>query len=150
MERRSLEGSILAACCALVLLGASLLVNYENTRNLRQHADTVANSYEFLAGLNRVLSLLKDAETGQRGFSLTQRAEYLEPYLVAVNAIDVEFDRQTELATARPAQQSRIPDLRSRVTAKLQELAALVTLEQYGGNQAARAGADRARQAIDG
>ena len=125
MERRSLEGSILAACCALVLLGASLLVNYENTRNLRQHADTVATSYEFLASLNRVLSPLKDAETGQRGFTLTQRAEYLEPYLVAVNAIDVEFDRQAELA-------------------------AIVTLEQQGEAQAARAGPDRTRQATHG
>ena len=86
-----------------------------------------------------MLSLVKDAETGQRGFLLAQRAEYLEPYLAAVSEVDAEFARLTELSAARPAQQPHVANLRSHVTRKLQELAATVRLGQQGGIEVARA-----------
>ena len=41
-----------------------------------------------IQGLDDLLSDYKDAETGQRGFLLTQTEAYLEPYERATTAID--------------------------------------------------------------
>jgi signal transduction histidine kinase len=42
--------------------------------------------------LERFMSLLKDLETGQRGFVITGRDEYLEPYRAAVMGLPAAYD----------------------------------------------------------
>lgn len=46
--------------------------------------------------LERFMSLFKDLETGQRGFVITGRAEYLEPYQAALEQIPAAYDAVTE------------------------------------------------------
>jgi CHASE3 domain sensor protein len=44
----------------------------------------LAHTYEVIADIESLLSKLQDAETGQRAYLLTDRDEYLEPYLDAL------------------------------------------------------------------
>ena len=63
--------------------------------------------------LATVESLLKDAETGQRGFLYTGEPRYLGPYDIAVKQVDAHIDRLAELVKDNPQQHPRIPRLRT-------------------------------------
>src|SRR3954451_1551168 len=59
----------------------------------------VEHSHEFLDCLKDLRSLLKDAESGQRGFLLTGgKAEYLRPYDDATTAIGPKLSELAALA----------------------------------------------------
>jgi CHASE3 domain sensor protein len=97
----------------------------------------VYHSQDVTLEIVTVESLLKDAETGQRGYLYTGEARYLEPYNNAVSEIAAHVDRLAELTADNPRQQSRLPRLRGLVKEKLDELSQTVTL--YGENQKAEA-----------
>ena len=52
----------------------------------RGFALRVAETLRYRSDLTEVLSLFQDAETGQRGYLLTERIDYLEPYKDATAA----------------------------------------------------------------
>ena len=63
---------------ALILINAGLA--YRNTRQLHEDASLVAHTHEVLDALGDLLSIIKDAETGERGFLITGVRRYLKPY----------------------------------------------------------------------
>ena len=79
-----------------------------------------------------LLSLVQDAETGQRGFLITGRPSYLEPYRVAVAAIPARADALAELVADSPDQSDRAKGLRSLLDLKIAELQRTVALMQQG------------------
>ncbi len=87
--------------------------------------------------LNALLSLLKDAETGQRGYLLTGDERYLEPYEDAIAAL---WERQRELRVGladRPRQRERLDALQPLVAAKLEGLHRTIELRRDGDAEAA-------------
>ncbi len=62
-----------------LLLGGTVL-NYLNTKQLTEDARWVAHTQEVLDLISELQLTLVDAETGVRGFLLTARDEFLEPY----------------------------------------------------------------------
>jgi PAS domain S-box-containing protein len=86
---------------------------------------------------DELLSLIKDAETGQRGFLITGREAYLEPYNQAVRAVPEIFEKLAQASSERPDQVGRIRDLRAAIDAKLRELAQTISLRRTAGLQAA-------------
>lgn len=77
-----------------------------------------------------LLSALKDAETGQRGFLLTGEERYLEPYREALRRIPERLQRLTEVTEHRAAQRARLEQLRPLVATKLQELQEAIELRR--------------------
>ncbi|MEO6188441.1 MAG: response regulator [Ginsengibacter sp.] len=65
---------------SLVLLIFSSVASYISINNLITSSELVTKSNGVIRNLNTVLSILKDAETGQRGFLLTGDQAFLEPY----------------------------------------------------------------------
>ena len=63
----------------LVLLAVNTWFGYENIHRMRQGSLAVSHTRDILFALERVLSLMKDAETGQRGFIITGETPYLGP-----------------------------------------------------------------------
>ena len=88
--------------------------------------------------LSIVESLLKDAETGQRGYLYTGEARYLEPYNAAAHDIDAHIASLSELVTDNPAQLSRVVTLRTLSKTKLEELATTIALFGEGRKDEAR------------
>src|SRR5699024_8865578 len=78
-------GGLLAVILFFVATG---YVSYANTQILNRNAQSVTHTHEVIKGMDRLLSLLKDAETGQRGYLLTGDVLYLQPYNTAL--LDLE------------------------------------------------------------
>src|ERR1700733_14251139 len=82
----------------------------------RQLAIQVGNQ-EWFSRSRRVLqelrdteSLLKDAETGQRGYLYTGKLDYLAPYTLAIAEIDSHFENLTQQIGDNPQEQTRAAD----------------------------------------
>jgi two-component system sensor histidine kinase/response regulator len=88
---------------------------------------------------NRVIQFLQlelvgilDAETGQRGFLLSEKTAYLSPYNSARQRIFTTADTlKLELAD-NPEQIARLRDLQALISEKLDEMAQTVTLAKAG------------------
>lgn len=88
--------------------------------------------------LATVVSLLTDAETGQRGYLYTGEPKYLEPYNIAVQQIDSHFASLAELVADNPKQLTRVLTLRNLSKIKLEELATTIALFGEGRKDEAR------------
>jgi PAS domain S-box-containing protein len=97
----------------------------------------VAHTQEVLASLERTLSLLKDAETGQRGFVLTGEERYLGPYNAAVTEIGKETESLAFLTKDNPAQQQSIRQLAQLSHDKLEVIQTTIKLRRESGLNAA-------------
>lgn len=88
-----------------------------------------SHSRQIINQLNMVALHITEAETGQRGFLLTQgRKDYLAPYESAVDQIQSDFINLEKLTADQPYQQDRIPGLRQNINAKLGELKKTIDL----------------------
>ena len=138
MNRHSLSWLVSGAGVVVALLVANVALTFTNIRQLHDDAYWVAHTREVLTGLENVLSLAKDAETGQRGFVITGEPRYLEPYNAALAAIDKQVDDLERLTEDNPHQQARFPELRGHIAAKLKELDHTIALRKNDGFAAAR------------
>ena len=75
-------------------------------------------------------SLLKDAETGQRGFVITGDEAYLEPYRGAVDALPGTLEDLRELTADNPNQQQAARRARAARDPKLAELKRTIDLRR--------------------
>jgi methyl-accepting chemotaxis protein len=87
--------------------------------------------------LTDVLSLVKDAETGQRGFVITGDEEYLEPHRSAIVALPATLDALRDLMADEPAQARRLAEVESLAATKLAELRQTIELRRSAGFDAA-------------
>jgi len=60
---------------------------YRSVETVRAKGNEASGIFEFLATLRETFSLVQDLETGQRGYLLTRRPEYLQPYQAALAAL---------------------------------------------------------------
>jgi PAS domain S-box-containing protein len=132
-----------AAVLAAVAIGSALLVanfvlSVYHTRQLRDESAAVVRSSELLLALDNVLSLAVDAETGQRGYVITGRGEYLAPYRAAVASIHRQMDALQELTEPDPVQRRLMADVRQQVGARLGELDMTIALRDRNGFDATR------------
>ena len=65
---------------AMVIMVAFGWMSYRSTARFMEDSSWVAHTHEVLKELAQVLSEMKDAETGQRGYLITGEERYLEPY----------------------------------------------------------------------
>lgn len=127
--------AILAATLlALLLLAAGAWVAVAEFRSLRV-GDALADRVRAAeATADLLLSTLKDAETGQRGFLVTGEPSYLAPYEDARARLDADFGR---LALSPLVDPARVERLRALAAAKMGELAETVALRRAGRGEAA-------------
>lgn len=118
------------ALTVAVLLGGGAL-GYRSAGILADHGRQVVRTYEVIGELEAVLSTLKDAETGQRGYLLTEDPGYLEPYDDAVRRLRSELGR-LYLLISNPEQQARLAALDMRVARRIEELQRSVALMKQG------------------
>ncbi|WP_313436301.1 response regulator [Novosphingobium sp.] len=122
---------------AILFFLASGTVAYLNVRVLRDDTQKIVHSHEVIVALNGLLSAVQDAETGQRGFLLTGRESYLDPYRSALTEVGGQFRTIGNLTRDNPDQQGRLAPLRRHIDAKLAELRETIVARQNGGLEAA-------------
>src|ERR1700728_4371028 len=131
--RRLVAGFGLSA----LTLVAVAVVSYRNASLFIENDGCVAHSHQVRTELADLLSELKDAETAQRGFLLTADESYLEPYKVALGAIQSTFGNLHKLTADNPDQQRRLAGLSQPVDKKLAELRQTIDLRRTQGLDAA-------------
>jgi signal transduction histidine kinase/CheY-like chemotaxis protein/CHASE3 domain sensor protein len=136
----STSGVVLLAGLAAVLLFfvANIVVSYVNLQRLREMTGKVSHTYEVMTTLSDVFSLMKDAETGQRGFLITGNDRYLEPYETANARIGDRLADAERLTADNPEQHARVAVLKSQVELKQQYLAENITLRRTSGFEQVR------------
>jgi PAS domain S-box-containing protein len=133
---RVAEIASLAAALILVLL-IIVLANRSRT-GLSTGSKQVEITEQVLEGTDILLSALKGAETGQRGFLLTGEDRYLDPYLQARTIVPNALDNLARVAAATGSDQGeRVNSLRPLVATKLSELADTIAIRQRHGFDAA-------------
>jgi signal transduction histidine kinase len=82
--------------------------------------------------LAQIVTLVQSAETGQRGYLLTDSKAYLIPYDRGTAAVGPATDELSRLVIDNPEQEQSVGRLRGLVKAKLDELAATVEDQKSG------------------
>jgi CHASE3 domain sensor protein len=137
MKRSHQTLTLIAAgtlCLSLVGIG---IAAYWNFLRYSDRARWVEHTYKIIDVSENLLSKLKDAETGQRGYLLTLNSDYLEPFYQSQGAIRTDLQQLQQLTQDNPAQQLSIQRLEILVEQKLQELQQTTELAKRQQSQAA-------------
>ena len=139
----------LAVVLAFFLISA--IIAYSNVQILRNDNQKILDSHTVLISLEELLSIVQDAETGQRGYLLTGNDRYLEPYNSAVEELPSRISAIDALIQDDPAQRSNLAQVRRHVGAKLGELKETIDLRRTKGADAALAvvNSDRGKTEMD-
>jgi len=97
----------------------------------------VDHTYLVRTELADLLSQLKDAETGQRGYLLDGSDSYLAPYRAAKSGIKTTLEQLLQLTADNPSQQKRLATISSHIDAKFAELEQTIELRRTQGLDAA-------------
>ena len=136
---------------AVVFFLASGILAFLNLQAVREGNLKIVQSYDVIVALDGLLSSAQDAETGQRGFILSDNDRYLEPYNTALAAIPAKLNAIAQLTRDNPAQERTLATLKIHVDAKLAELAQTIDLRRAQGLDAALAvvNSDRGKIEMD-
>ena len=107
---------------SLVLLLISSTASYISITNLIQSSRMVNESHQTIDNLNSFLSILKDAETGQRGFILTGDPSFLTPYTEAKEKITENFNALMPKIGNTALQKENLEKLRFDVEKRMEVL----------------------------
>jgi signal transduction histidine kinase len=98
-------------------------VSYKHTKALNESSELLVHSYKIQFQLERVLSMLKDAETGQRGYIITRNDIFLKPYKSAQDQIYESYKRLKILTIANQPQQANLDTLLQLIYQRLDLMA---------------------------
>ncbi|MDD5335842.1 MAG: CHASE3 domain-containing protein, partial [Rhodoferax sp.] len=117
----------LAGAALLVLLGVS--VAFLSFRQIGDSAEARKQAFTAVGDANELLSSLKDAETGQRGYLLTGDDTFLKPYLAVHDRIRGELKALRQFSAGSVGLQ-HLDALAPLVDAKLTEMSRAIELRR--------------------
>jgi PAS domain S-box-containing protein len=123
--------ALISVVLGALILSSVVLVSVVTARFVQKN-DQVRRSMRVIDDLDLLLSTIKDAETGQRGFLLTGDDSYLEPYRAALGALDGKLAQLAQLLEAEPSQRERLASLDSLVSRKREELEESLQVRRRG------------------
>lgn len=121
----------------LLLIGIPSLLALHAEARVKSSFTWVTHTLEVQGAVQALLSSLIDSETGQRGFLLTQRSNYLEPYDSARARIERQLHDLRTLTADNAEQQARIAELEPLVSRRLDLAADSIARERSGDHAGA-------------
>ena len=125
-----------AVIAILALTGVATWERVDATRSARLWTD---HTYEVLGAVRDLDVAVRDAETGQRGYLLTGKDSYLEPYQSALDRIGRMQGELKRMTADSRVQQDRLDAVAGPIQRKLEELAQTIQLRRSMGLEAALA-----------
>jgi PAS domain S-box-containing protein len=113
----------------LLVVGA---FSYTTINNLLSSNNAVSQSNQVIRKLEATISMMKDAETGQRGYLLTNQVKFLEPYRGSYQKAMGLVSQVKALTIDNPEQQQNIRTIRKIMITRLDVLQALIDKRQHG------------------
>ncbi|KPM84722.1 diguanylate cyclase domain-containing protein [Pseudoalteromonas lipolytica] len=107
---------------------ANTFIIYVLDKQGQAKLEAVIRTHDVLDESEKLYNQITNAETGQRGYLLTQDLNYLEPYYAALEQVKQHFLAINRLTLSNPEQQNTLAVIDELVDKKLAELALTVTL----------------------
>jgi CHASE3 domain sensor protein len=117
---------------SFLLLIVSAIASYTSITNLLNSQQQVAHTNLVINKLDNVISVLKDAETGQRGFLLTGEEKFLEPYNGSLPKAYELISDIKNLTADNPRQLQSAEQLRQLITKRIGRLQSLIDNKRKG------------------
>jgi signal transduction histidine kinase/CheY-like chemotaxis protein/CHASE3 domain sensor protein len=119
---------------SLLLLFFALLASYYSTQKLISNSQLVNHTNEVLIEAENIISTLKDAETGQRGFLLTGEPDFLEPYNGAYKKTSRSLLALMALTAENPVQQKNLREVKALYEARFGTMEKILELSKEERN----------------
>ncbi|MFD2969046.1 response regulator [Sphingobacterium bambusae] len=132
MPRKFLRNLQVGFGISLVILIASSAASYISIQDQISNREKVDHTRRAIAAANSILSDLQNAETGQRGFHLTGRDAFLEPYNLSLASLPKSLARASRLTADNPLQVKRLDTLKTVIESRTAILANLVAGRRRG------------------
>ena len=129
----------LVALLAAVTLFALFAVNVMSLAEIHSSRLSIARTRRAQTLLGSIRASIVDAETGQRGFLLTGRGDYLEPFQSAVDQIPRDLIDLRGVVAGDPGRQRDVRELQRLTVKKLDELRFTIDLQLHHETAAALA-----------
>jgi CHASE3 domain sensor protein len=104
------QGKILIILPLLAITISAVLALFGNHQRANIQAD-IQRHFQMVRGLNEVVLLMVNAETGMRGYLLTKRDQFLQPYATASQKLPFAMSDLRALAEAEPSYGPRLNKL---------------------------------------
>ncbi|MBN3957654.1 GAF domain-containing protein [Nostoc sp. NMS8] len=131
---KKIAAGLALASAMVVMIG---VVSYQNTRVSTNNRSVIKKTYKKINSLEKLLSQIREAETGQSSYLFTGEQIYLKPYQTALANVDQEIANLKDLTADQLNQQKQIATLEFLITAKLAELKQTIDLRQSQGLETA-------------
>jgi len=126
---RKIAAGFALAFLMLTVIGA---VAYRSINSLTETSRLVTHTHEVLENIATLIGLLKDAETGTRGYIITGEEPFLDPYKSSITVIPTVMEKLRALTADNPHQQRRLDSAAPLIRAKLANSQAAIDLRRKG------------------
>jgi CheY-like chemotaxis protein len=111
---------------SVVLLVLSLVASFYSTQKLIYNSQLVNHTNQVLIEAENIISYMKDAETGQRGFLVTLDPVFLQPYNGSYEKITASYNTLVILTSDNPAQQKSLEEVKKLYEAKYVQMQKII------------------------
>lgn len=113
-----------------VLLLISLMASFYSIRQLINNSQLVNHTNQVLLESENIISYMKDAETGQRGYLLTLNRTFLQPYTGSYDKVQTSYEELRTLTRDNEVQQQALTDIKSLYDAKFAQMRRIIELTE--------------------
>jgi signal transduction histidine kinase/DNA-binding response OmpR family regulator/CHASE3 domain sensor protein len=128
-------------CLMVVFAIAAAAYSLRINRQLASDYAAVTHAYAVAGQVEALMNRFTDGETSERGYLITGRENYLEPYNTFTGTIDRLYADLAALTANDPAQRQQVALLRPLLLARKNELRSIIDLRRASGLDIARTSA---------
>ncbi|TDQ11924.1 CHASE3 domain-containing protein [Pedobacter metabolipauper] len=132
IQKRSKRNLLIGFGFSLLILILSSVLSYISITQLIDSQQWVDHTAEVKLGLDKLVSRMKDAETGQRGYLLSNEETFLEPYTGAKDDVMDFFNSVQMLTIDNSSQQKDLPVLENLIKEKFEIIDGTVADKKRG------------------
>ena len=113
-----------------LLLLISLAASFYSIQRLISNSQMVNHTNQVLLEAENIISFMKDAETGQRGYLVTLDPLFLQPYTGSYEKVTASYDQLRGLTTDNATQQKNLDEVKSLYERKFTQMRQAIKLNQ--------------------
>jgi signal transduction histidine kinase len=153
------RGLITGFAMVFATLLVTAVLGYLNVRRLYHYDRLVDHTHQVVSEMRNLLAILADAESGMRGFVITQDEAYLRPYETAKVTAPAALKRIGRMTADNVSQQANITELESLIARRMDLMTITVDAARRHGYEQGkeevargmgRAAMERVREKIHG
>ena len=127
LENKKVSWSLIFSIVIAVIV-INIILALKTIDDLSITQKGITNTGEIILSLDKLHNLVLSAETGQRGYLLTEKEDYLQPYQESIGQVIKQIKLVNSLSSDINSQTKKVAELSDLVEMKMIELSATVDL----------------------